>query len=44
VLLISDEESCGLLTLIVEFGTPGGEIIGENCFEKLENDEGEKGR
>jgi hypothetical protein len=34
VLLVSDEELCGLLTVIVEFGAPRGENIDENFFEK----------
>jgi hypothetical protein len=41
VLLVSDEELCGLLTVIVEFGAPRGENIDENFFEKSENDDGE---
>jgi hypothetical protein len=44
VLLVSDEESRGLLTAIVEFGAPRREIVDEIFFDKSENDDGEKGR
>jgi hypothetical protein len=39
-----NDESCGQLTLIVEFGAPGEEIIDEKDLKISENDEGKKGR